>query len=302
MAVSAISKAVVHMLDNSKRDSFYMSLTVQQVDQLLHRIRKIAEEAEARKGLMPYVKSALRVFEAEAVSMLKITNYVRCPTNEPCSLYDAAIPYMDYQKQIVPLLDTATNLQDHMQELPSTPTLLLVPSYEWYGLTLLHCSSAGELVQPRAWWTCTNMSTQERNDLNARAEQMLKKSLDRRAGRAVSIFHLALALDAQGKADEAKDIYAKYLERMRLAREDVHIRYARKFVAQHSERQSRTMLAPTVGVKMFQGQDVTNKNVIRIVGVMLAGVALITAMVVVVAHRKRRSCTGGGLPYVSMTT
>jgi hypothetical protein len=297
LAITAIAKCMMRMFDNENRDAFYKSITLKETAAVLNRIGVIRKDADSRPALMPYVKSALHVFETEAISILKLTQHLRCPTAEPCSVKDTFVPVSDFETHVVPLLDDATNTQNHMQELPSTPTLLLVPSYEWYGLALLHCSGATERLKKEDFWSCRDVDAQKQKDLNAKAEAMLRSSLDRRAGRAVSIFYLAFALEAQGKNEEALRIYKIFLERMRLATEDVKIAHARTFVKAAGEsafRQDQAMPDPLIGVTVAEGGNPFDQSASIVVVVLVAAIILVAlGLAVVATYGQKISCAGG---------
>jgi hypothetical protein len=162
---------------------------------------------------MPYVKQALHLFEQEAISMSAIASLVRCADDEPCPMFRTHIHYDEFNAQIKPALKKATEIQDGMEELPTTPTLLLAPSYEWYGVALNHCAEADAHISgKRSYWKCVGMNESERQEMLAEAERQFLKSLDRRAGRLLSIYNLALAQEAQGKMKNATAIYSKFLE------------------------------------------------------------------------------------------
>lgn len=215
LQVTAMARLSMQIVDNSHTDIFFGSFTTKEIKKIEARLKSIVAQADSdkRRNLMPYVKHALHLFEQEAISMSAIASLVRCADDEPCPMFRTHIHYDEFNAQIKPALKKATEIQDGMEELPTTPTLLLAPSYEWYGLALNHCAEADAHISgKRSYWKCVGMNESERQEMLAEAERQFLKSLDRRAGRLVSIYNLALAQEAQGKMKNATAIYSKFLE------------------------------------------------------------------------------------------
>jgi len=283
--VTALTKLYEQMVDNSGRDIYYRSVTEKEVKKIEARMKEITDDADSRTNLMTFVKQALHVFAAEAHSMSAIAREVRCPDDDkPCPISATHIPLERFEKEVVPELEKATKIQDGMQQLPSTPTLLLIPSYEWYGLALLHCAGAAKPLEGKsAWWKCSDVNDDQRKRLSERAEQQFLKSLDRRAGRLVSIFNLGLAYEAQGKVGMAKHIFSKFLEQSAGSRGDVRTFHAKSYVNKDTSALfARTNIA----------QEIPDHNIAPIVGAALLAVALIAGVMVVVAYRRRVAFTG----------
>lgn len=245
LQVTAMARLSMQIVDNSRNDTFFGSVTIQEIKKIEARLKSIVAQGEKRnETLMPYVRQALHLFEQEASSMSAIASLVRCVGDDPCPMYRAHIHYDDFHAQIRPALKRATEIQDGMEELPTTPTLLLVPSYEWYGLALNHCADAdAQVLEKQSHWKCVGMSEKERQEMLAEAERQFLKSLDRRAGRLISIYNLALAQEAQGKLNDATAIYSKFLEVTADGPADFRRIHAQRIISMANETASQDMSA-----------------------------------------------------------